>query len=73
MRVQFRLCSVVFDGPDPLSLAEGRDLKRATLQEIVAYHGSDPKLFSQSRILEDAVTMVRLDPRTQVFCISSII
>ena len=57
--MQFRLCSVVFDGPDATSFAESRELKRNTLQEIVAHHGSDPKLFASSRVLDDVMTMVR--------------
>jgi hypothetical protein len=56
--VQFRLCSVVFEGADPTSHSDAREAKRATLQEIVAFHAVEPKLFSHFRVLEDAVTMV---------------
>lgn len=51
---------MVYDGPDPLSYPEDRESKRVTLQEIVAAHTGDPKLFTSPRVLEDVMTMVRV-------------
>jgi hypothetical protein len=56
--VQFRLCSVVFEGYDTTSFSEQREMKRQTLQEIVAYYDMDSKLFMHSRVLDDVMTMV---------------
>ena len=63
---QIRLCSVIFDGPDPSSFAGEWEMKRSTLQELVAFHESDPKAFTTTRIAEDAVAMVC--PRRHLFC-----
>lgn len=56
--LQFRLCSVVFEGYDTTSFSEQREMKRQTLQEIVGYYDTDSKVFMHNRVLDDVMTMV---------------
>jgi hypothetical protein len=58
--MQIRLCSVIFDGPDSTSNPDEREMKRSTLQELVEFHESDPKVFCNARISEDTIAMVGL-------------
>jgi hypothetical protein len=59
---KLRLCSVVFDGVDPGSHAEDREVKRNTLLEVVDFaDGAGRQSFSDLRVLEDVFTLVRGD------------
>lgn len=58
---KLRLCSVVFDGPDPVSFVEYRDLKRQTLEELVDWQPLNAAMFSTWRVLDDTLTMIRMN------------
>lgn len=58
---KIRLCSVIFDGPDSTSNPDEREMKRSTLQELVEFHESDPKVFCNARISEDTIAMIRMN------------
>ena len=54
-----RACSVVFDGPDQMSHAPLREVKREALEKLLHHQMRDPKLFASWRVFEDSVHMVR--------------
>lgn len=58
---KLRLCAVVFDGPNPMSGSEARDLKRVALLELVDFVDMARTAFQDARVLEDTITMIRLN------------
>ena len=58
---KLRQCSVVFDGVDSDRFQADREVKRNTLLEVLDYVDSNLAQLSDSRVLEDIFTVVRLN------------